>query len=128
MKKLFVALFALALATPVFAQPYPNITIDELKAAIGDKSVTILDVNGPETYKDGHIPGAIDYIAVKEDIAAKLPSDKSSLIVAYCGNEACGAYAAAAKAAKDLGYTNVKHFAPGLSGWKAAGESLEKGS
>ena len=28
---------------------------------------------------------------------------------------------AAAKAAKELGYTNVKHYAPGISGWKQSG-------
>lgn len=128
MKKLLIAFFAVALATPLFAGSFPNITLDELKAAIADKSVTVIDVNGTESYKEGHIPGAINFVADKNDLAAKLPSDKSALIVAYCGNEACGAYAAAAKAAKDLGYTNVKHFSPGLSGWKAAGESLQKGS
>ena len=34
---------------------------------------------------------------------------------------------AGAKKAKDLGYTNVKHYAPGLAGWKAK-EKTEKGS
>ena len=37
------------------------------------------------------------------------------------------AYARAAQAAKHLGYNNVKRFAPGLAGWKAAGEPLQKG-
>ena len=32
---------------------------------------------------------------------------------------------AAAKAAKELGYTNVKHLSAGISGWKDAGEKTE---
>jgi rhodanese-related sulfurtransferase len=45
--------------------------------------------------------------------------------VAYCGNEKCGAYAAAAAKAKELGYTNVKHFSGGIAGWKKAGEKTD---
>lgn len=127
MKHLFVALTAAALmATNALAGSFPDISLDALKTAIDKKEVTILDVNGTATYKEGHIPGAIDYVADKGDLAAKLPADKGALIVAYCGSEKCGAYAKAAKAAQELGYTNVQHFKPGLAGWKAAGEPLQK--
>ena len=113
-------------ATSAFAGAFPDISTDALKAAIAKKDVTIIDVNGSASYKAGHIPGAIDYIAVKEDLASKLPADKGALVVAYCGSPQCGAYAKAATAAKDLGYTNVQHYSGGLSGWKAAGEPLQK--
>lgn len=108
------------------AATYPDISLTDLKAAIATKKVTLLDVNGPVTYANGHIPGAIDYTAHLTDLAKMLPSDKSSLVVAYCGNEHCGAYARAAEAASKLGYTNVQHFKPGIAGWKAAGEATEK--
>jgi rhodanese-related sulfurtransferase len=62
---------------------------------------------------------------VKADLAKALPADKGALVVAYCGGPSCGSYAAAAKAAKELGYTNVKHMSAGLSGWKSAGEKTE---
>jgi len=127
MKKLTLTLGAVVLlAVNAFAGSFPDISMNDLKKAIADKDVTIVDVNGSKTYAEGHIPGAIDYVAVKDDFAAKLPSDKSALVVAYCGSEKCGAYAKAAEAAKELGYTNVKHFAPGLKGWKEAGEPLQK--
>ena len=126
MKKLTVSLTTLLIATTaVFAGNYENISIEELKTAIADKSVVVVDVNGTESFTKGHIPTAIDFVAVKDTFSEKLPTDKSTLVVAYCGSESCGAYAAAAKAAKDLGYTNVKHFAPGLKGWKEAGEDLQ---
>ena len=54
----------------------------------------------------------------KDTIASKLPKDKGALIVAYCANENCSAYQQGAKAAKELGYTNVKHYAKGIMGWK----------
>lgn len=126
MKK-FLTLLALSLfSLNAFAGTFPDISLNDLKAAIAAKKVTLLDVNGPVTYANGHIPGAIDYTAHTADLAKVLPADKSSLIVAYCGNEHCGAYARAAEAASKLGYTNVEHFKPGIAGWKASGEATEK--
>ena len=127
MKKLTAFLCALALSPIVAlaADKFPDISHDELKKAIGDKKVTLIDVNGSDSYKAGHIPGAIDFETTKDSLASKLPKDKGALVVAYCGNEQCGAYAAAATKAKELGYTNVKHLSAGISGWKQAGEKLE---
>ncbi|MCE9588731.1 MAG: rhodanese-like domain-containing protein [Verrucomicrobia bacterium] len=126
MKK-FLALLAISLfAINAFAGSYPDISLPDLKSAIAAKKVTLLDVNGPVSYSNGHIPGAIDYTAHTADLAKFLPADKGSLIVAYCGNEHCGAYARAAEAAQKLGYTNVQHFKPGIAGWKAANEPTEK--
>lgn len=127
MIKRFVLLSALVLASAAFAGSFPDISLESLKNAIADNDVTILDVNGAEAYKRGHIPGAIDFISNRVDMASKLPSDKEALIVAYCVSEGCSAYVLAAKAAQRLGYNNVKRFAPGLAGWKAAGEPLQKG-
>mgnify|MGYP001051888280 CR=1 FL=1 len=125
MKKFLSTLTAVLVAANVFAAEFEEISMEELQAKIANNEVTVVDVNGTESYNQGHIPGAIDYIAVKEDFASKLPEDKDALIVAYCGNERCGAYAQAAQAAKELGYTNVKHFKPGIAGWKANGGKLE---
>lgn len=121
---LCLALLALPLGGRA-AEAYPSITHEELLKAIESKTVTVIDVNGSQSYKAGHIPGALDYSAEKGNLASKLPADKAALIVAYCGNERCGAYKKAAKAAVDLGFTNVKHYAGGLAGWKAAHGALE---
>ncbi len=126
MKKLLTLLAAVFCAASVQAGEFPDISIAELKTAIAEKKVTVLDVNGSDSFKAGRIPGAIDFRADKATIASKLPADKNALVVAYCGGPTCGAYAAAAKAAKDLGYTNVKHLSAGRSGWIDAGAPLEK--
>lgn len=103
---------------------FAAISIADLKAAIAAKKVTLLDANGTESFLAGRLPGAIDFDASKADLAKVLPADKASLIVAYCGGPKCGAWKSAAAAAAKLGYTNVQHFAGGLSGWKEAGEQL----
>lgn len=128
MKKTFLLslLSLLFLSLTAIAGTFPDITLPELKSAIAAKQVTLLDVNGPVSYANGHIPGAIDFTAYTANLASVLPADKNALIVAYCGNEHCGAYARAAEAARKLGYTNVQHFKPGIAGWKEAGEATEK--
>jgi len=128
MKKLITLLSTLCLAVAVFAAPgkIADISHADLQAAIAKKAVTVLDVNGSDSFAEGRIPGAIDYIAHKAKIAALLPKDKNALVVAYCGNEQCTAYRAAAVAAIELGYTNVKHYAPGIDGWVKSGAKVEK--
>ena len=129
MKKLSTFLCALAFTSLVAlaGENFPGISTDDLKQAIAEKKVTLIDVNGSDSYKAGHIPGAIDFATTKTELAAKLPADKGALVVAYCGNERCGAYAAAATKAKELGYTNVKHYSPGIAGWKKT-EKTEPGT
>jgi rhodanese-related sulfurtransferase len=126
MKKFLILLAVVFGAVALHAGEYPDISINELKSAIAEKKVTILDANGSESYKEGHVPGAIDYRADEAAALKQLPKDKGALVVAYCFNVNCPAYAAAADAAKKLGYTNIKHLSAGISGWKEAGAPIEK--
>jgi rhodanese-related sulfurtransferase len=127
MKKFLATFGAIALSTiAVFAGDFPDISIAELKKAIAEKKVVLIDVNGAESYKSGHIPTAVDFTKVQGDIASVLPKDKDALVVAYCGGPSCSAYTRAAKAASKLGYTNVKHLSAGISGWLKANEAVEK--
>ncbi len=127
MKKLFAFLCSLLFTASVFAGEFPDISITDLKTAIEAKKVTVIDVNGSDSWKSGHVPTAIDFDAAADKLAAQLPKDKGALVVAYCGGPSCSAYKAAAVKAKELGYTNVKHLAAGISGWKKAGEKTVAG-
>jgi rhodanese-related sulfurtransferase len=127
MKKILALLLSLFAVANVFAGEFPDISVADLKKAIADKKAVVIDVNGSDSWKAGHVPTALDFDAVKESLKAKLPADKKALIVAYCGGPRCNAYTAAANAAKELGYTNVKHLSAGISGWKAANEKTEAG-
>lgn len=127
MKKFLVTLFALA-AAPIalLAAEFPDISIAELKKAIAEKKVVVIDVNGSESFKSGHIPSAVNFADVKGSLASVLPKEKDALVVAYCGGPSCNAYTRAANAAAQLGYTNVKHLSAGISGWLQAKEGTEK--
>ena len=127
MKK-FIALAAAALvAASVYAGEFADISIKDVKAVSESKKAVIIDANGADSYKAGHVPGALNWADIKGDLAAKLPADKSTLIVAYCGNPKCGAYAAPANAIKKLGYTNIKHMSAGIAGWNDAKMPTEAG-
>jgi len=129
MKLLLTTLTAIAISlVAAQAGEIGEISKDDLKSAIETKKVVVIDVNGTDSFKTGHIPTAIDFEANEAKLASLLPADKDALIVAYCGSENCGAYKQAANAAVKLGYTNVKHFSPGLQGWKKSGEALESES
>ena len=126
MKKVLATLCALALsAVSVMAGDYPDISIAELKKAIADKKVVVIDVNGSDSFKAGHVPSALNYADIQTSLASALPKDKDALVVAYCGGPACHAYTKAADAASKLGYTNVKHLSAGISGWLQAKEPTE---
>lgn len=120
MKKLIALLAATFITASVYAGAFADISIQDVKAAADAKSAVIIDANSPDSYKVGHVPGALSWAAIKSDLAAKLPADKNALIIAYCGNPHCPAYAQAATAAKKLGYTNIKHMAAGIEGWNEA--------
>jgi len=128
MKKILALCAAVCLTATVFAGEFQDITIKQLKSEMASKKVTLLDANGTESWESGHIPGAVNFEATESKLASVLPKDKNALIVAYCGNPKCTAYQAAAKAAKKLGYTNIKHLSAGIAGWKDAGEKTEKGA
>jgi len=127
-KKLGVFLAAASLTVLTFAGEFPDISVKEVQTLTESKKAVLLDVNGSESYAKGHVPGALNYEKIEGDLAKALPQDKNTLIVAYCGGPACKAYRSAATAAEKLGYKNIKHMSAGISGWKAAGQKVEKGS
>ncbi len=126
MKRFLTLIVAGLLAGTAFAGEFPDISISEVRALAKSHKAVIIDVNGTESYAQGHVPGALDFSAIEARFAKALPEDKNGLIVAYCGGPKCTAYRAAANAAKKLGYKNVKHMSAGISGWTQAGEKTEK--
>ena len=126
MKKILALLVTACVAASVYAaSPFPDISVADVNKLAASKSAVIIDVNGTDSYKAGHVPGALNYEAIEGKLAATLPKDKSTEIVAYCANPQCGAYARAATAAQKLGYKNIRHMTAGIAGWKAAGMKTE---
>jgi rhodanese-related sulfurtransferase len=129
MKHAIALLIFLALVTGAFAadSKFADISHEQLTKVIAAKAVVLLDANGTDSFKSGHIPGAIDYNANKDRLSSLLPADKGALIVAYCYSPDCAAFKLAAGAAADLGYTNIMHYRPGITGWMKSGALVEKG-
>ena len=127
MKKILTLLATALVTVSVYAGEFPDISVTEVKSLAESKKAVIIDVNGSKSYAAGHVPGALDYEAIKTKLADVLPKDKNASIVAYCGGPKCKAYQAAATAAEKLGYKNIKHMSAGISGWKEAGQKMETG-
>ena len=126
MKKLLALAATTVLAVSLNAGEYPDISIKELKSQIAAKKVTVIDVMSSKSYAKGHVPTAISFAKDGKNLSKILPKDKNALIVAYCGGPSCKAYKRAASLAEKLGYKNVKHLSAGISGWRKAGEKVEK--
>jgi len=105
-----------------------TITRDELRAAVEDGSVTVVETLRAEHFEQGHIPGAIHihFEAIADEAPALLP-DRDAAIVTYCSNTACPNSGIAANQLVKLGYSNVRKYAEGKDDWAAAGLPLETG-
>ena len=99
---------------------YPVVEKAELTNLIAQKAAFIVDVNSKDSFTKTHIPSAINFGIEGQKFVKDLPADKNALIVAYCGGPACGAWKKAAEVACKNGYTNIKHFKAGISGWNEA--------
>ena len=128
MKRLLAFLVTASVAVSAYAGEFTDISINDVNKLAESKSAVIIDVNGDDSFQAGHVPGALNFAAIKDNLDRSLPKKKDALIIAYCGNPKCGAYLKAAKAAEKLGYTNIKHMSAGISGWKEAGMKTEPGS
>jgi rhodanese-related sulfurtransferase len=126
MKKILIPFILIWAAVSLQGQEFGDISIEDLQKAILAKKVAIIDVNGQGSFKNGHIPGAINFSSQKQALKKLLPNNKNTLIVAYCGGPSCRAYLRGAKAAAELGYNNVRHLSAGISGWKKSGNKVAK--
>lgn len=87
------------------------------------KGVTIIDSRpAARQYDPGHIPGAVNIPDSQFDRQLdKLPADKSTLLLFYCGGIDCMLSHNSAARAEKLGYANIKVYAEGMPDWKARG-------
>jgi rhodanese-related sulfurtransferase len=110
-----------------FLMGLKSVSPAELVQLVQRKQVTVIDVNSPQSWKQAHVPGALnlDPLAYSENA---LPSDKASGLVFYCSNPMCRKAPTAARRAKQMGYTDVKVMSAGISGWLSAKLPTEVGA
>ena len=82
-----VTLLTVVLSAVVFGQAMrnvPRISIDDVKALMAKKQVVLIDVRDPQSFKEGHMPGAVnvpfDHIPNHVDQWKK----EKRLLVTYC--------------------------------------------
>lgn len=100
-----------------------EIDINEMLAILqGQRGSYLLgDARPLKRYQEGHIPSAVATPTTKADeLLARLPADKSQLLVFYCGGPTCPFTKQAYEIATGAGYTNIKGFQAGIPGWNKA--------
>lgn len=90
------------------------------------KDVVIIDSRpAARRYDVGHLSGAINIPDTSFDkMVDRLPADKATLLIFYCGGFDCLLSHNSAFKAEKLGYTNIRVYAEGEPAWTAKGNPL----
>jgi len=117
----FVALTITAACSGHQNSAIPAVTVDQLDRMLANHECRAVDANGDTTRRHlGVIPGAV--LLRDMDAVDQLPADKTTGLVFYCANTACGASHEAAEHARTAGYTRVQVLPDGIAGWVKAGK------
>ena len=103
------------------------VTTEELAAVVqAGLPVQVVDARGPETYAQGHLPGAVNVPADQvEQLGSTLPQEP--VIVVYCGGPTCPHSLLVGRWLVDHGWRKVLHFVQGYPAWQSAGHPVETG-
>ena len=104
-------------------------TADELLEKIARRDDFVLvDALAPMAYAHSHLPGAINLppSAVDELRCSRRIPTLDTEIVVYCANPKCEDSHVTAERLRELGYTNVHHYAGGKDEWRERGLPLER--
>ncbi|MGH7905446.1 MAG: rhodanese-like domain-containing protein [Candidatus Binataceae bacterium] len=111
------------------SEEIPLISRDELLRRLRDPSLTILDVLPLESYKNGHIPGALSLPAADVEARARtILLDLNREMVVYCASDTCGAAGTAGFMLRALGFAKVRHYHGGIAEWRDNNGPIETGA
>jgi rhodanese-related sulfurtransferase len=102
-----------------------NVSREDLKRGLADKSIVLIDVREPNEFADGHIPGATLNPLQSFDPSALPPKQDGKRIVLSCrsGKRSLVAMDLAQRAGRsDI----TAHYAGGMLDWNASGEPIEE--
>ncbi|SHE49043.1 Rhodanese-related sulfurtransferase [Desulfacinum infernum DSM 9756] len=100
------------------------ISLEEAQESFFSGDALFVDARDPESYREGHILGALNLPwAMFDEAAPQVLSgiEKDRRIITYCDGEACGLSREVAVALQALGYENVRVLVNGWSVWLNAG-------
>jgi rhodanese-related sulfurtransferase len=90
MRNLAFRLVPLAFALLAFApaghaaEPFKMLSVDEVQGLLGKPGVHVFDVNTPERFEQGRLPGAT--FVTNETVAEQLPPNREATLIFYCMN------------------------------------------
>jgi len=110
----------------------PEISTDQMRKLLADKTVTVFDVRPPLEFSISHIPGAINvaqrtgtsdalYVSDAAEISRRVNGDKTRAIVVYCNGPFCGKSKRVSEDLLAAGFTNVRRYQLGMAVWRALG-------
>lgn len=126
--------FDATLAEP--GQRTGEVSTNELKRILTDRSAVVLDVRPHLEYDISHIPGALNvaakpgvsasmYVSDVAEIGRRVPGEKAAPIVLYCNGHNCGKSKRLAEELLAAGYSNVRRYQLGIPVWRALGGVVE---
>ena len=106
-----------------------SIIRDQLRFAIDDGSVIVVDALPAAPYSRRHIPGTLNLVIddVDEQAPQLLP-EKGTSIVTYSTHASYGRGEALAERLEQLGYADVRVYRAGIEDWVGAGLPVETGA
>ena len=110
----------------------PEISTDELRHILADKSAIVFDVRPLLEFSISHIQGAVNvsqkpgtskalYISDVAEIGRAVGGNKAKPIVLYCNGPFCGKSKRVSEDLLAAGFTNVRRYQLGMPVWRALG-------
>jgi len=110
----------------------PEVSTEELRRALEEKSATVFDVRPSLEFAISHIPGSVTvaqkagtskalYISDAAEIERTVGGKKSAPVILYCNGPFCGKSKRVSEDLLAAGFTNVRRYQLGIPVWRALG-------
>ena len=110
----------------------PEISTEELRYILVEKSAMVFDVRPAMEFAISHIPGAVNvaqkpgtskalYVSDVAEISRLLGNDKTKPVVLYCNGPFCGKSKRVSEDLLEAGLKNVRRYQLGIPMWRALG-------
>ncbi len=113
----------------------PDVSTEEMEAAIASGRVLVLDTRPHLEWAIGHIPGAVNvspkpgtsmslYVSDVAEVERLTRGDKQKPLVVYCNGPFCGKARRVAEELLAAGFTSVRRYQLGAPVWRALGKLM----
>jgi rhodanese-related sulfurtransferase len=104
------------------------LTRDDVRLALADPTVTVVDALPAGAYGRRHLPGAVNLAVEQIDSAADVLPDRAAAVVVYSTDEGCDRGPGLAAALEARGYSDVRVYQGGIEDWVGAGLPVDSGA